>query len=218
MWNDVWRRPGRTPAAIAIPEQVHKRLNAGLMNDLETMLRNNNSYVQTYISSMELERRAEQRGDPFPDVFMSISETGVPRRGMFGNEEVAAFIPGSEQTAGHRSVCIMTRDDTIRKISNLNASYHPLHYPLLFPHGEVGWCPKDRLENKVSNLAHTRFRMHERPERESTHLLQAGALTQEYVVDSWAQIEDQELDWYRHNQDKLRTATFSGITDVVAGA
>ena len=59
--------------------------------------------------------------------------------------------------------------------------------------------------------------MHQR-DRDSNHLLRAGPLFQEYAVDCWAQIEDQELEWYRQNQDRLRAATYSVIVDAVGAA
>ena len=219
IWDQQRRRARNQPAAVPLPLGPRPEpLHLSLMKGLENMLRTHNRYVDTYISAKDSEDRARRNNEAVPDVFMTITETGEPHRGLFSSPEVGAFIPGRDKTTSYRTIYLRAHDDTVRKITNLNAAYHPLHYPLLFPYGEPGWCPMDRLlGKKVSNLAYTRFRMHQR-KGESSHLLRAGPLFQEYAVDSWAQIEDQELDWYRHNQDKLFAATYSGVVDAVGAA
>ena len=41
-----------------------------------------------------------------------------------------------------RELHINLRDGPLRRINNLNALYQPLHYPLLFPAGGIGWHPE----------------------------------------------------------------------------
>jgi hypothetical protein len=196
-------------------------LHLPLVKELEIMLRNNNRYVKEYISSKDIEQQAVFHGEQIMDICMTISETGQAHSGVYVVNQLGAFIPGGNMTASYRTVFLRRRNQMLQKINNLNAAYHPLHYPLLFPYGEPGWCPLVRglgVAKGPTNLAYTRFRLHYRPGYESRHLLQARWLMQEYLVDSWAQIEDQELDWYRHNQDKLRTEAYSGIADAVLDA
>ena len=44
----------------------------------------------------------------------------------------------------------------------------------------------------------------------------AGRLFQQYLVDAYAKIESQRLDWVRANQQKLRMETLSGLLDFLA--
>jgi hypothetical protein len=55
--------------------------------------------------------------------------------------EVAAIIPAQsdEQRCRPRDIILERRGRQLMRISELDASYDPLHYVLLFPFGEVGW-------------------------------------------------------------------------------
>lgn len=173
------RRPEGQRGALTLPVPLRQPL----IQSIETTLRTHNRYVTEYISSKEVEEQAVVRGDRIPDVCMTISETGEAHRGVHVCDELGAFVPNSDvsDSVQGRTIYLRRRDQTLRKISNLNAAYHPLHYPLLFPYGEPGWSPMMRLHQGVSNLAYTRYRLHYRPEgphRESPHLLQVNLTIQ----------------------------------------
>lgn len=52
--------------------------------------------------------------------------------------EVAALLPG-EPVAGPRDIVIQTTDGQLQRISESNAAYEPLHFPLMVPAGDAGW-------------------------------------------------------------------------------
>ena len=75
-----------------------------------------------------------------------------------------------------------------------------------------------RKQTNVSQLQYYAFRLFPRkPEQESQHLFQAGRLFQQFIVDSWAQIDQSRLRWLKLNQDKLRVELYSGLVDAVHG-
>ncbi|CAN1769839.1 hypothetical protein LINPERHAP1_LOCUS11421 [Linum perenne] len=49
--------------------------------------------------------------------------------------------------------------------------------------------------------------------RESTNLLISGKLFQQYVVNAYAMVEAERLDWIKNNQKKLRMHYFNGLVD-----
>ena len=51
--------------------------------------------------------------------------------------EVAALLPG-EPIAAPRYIVIQHRSDRLQRIAESNGAYDPLHFPLMFPHGETG--------------------------------------------------------------------------------
>jgi hypothetical protein len=55
--------------------------------------------------------------------------------------EVAGIIPGSSSRAYTRDIIFRKRDGQVQHITDLNAAYQPLHFPLLFPRGEPGAAP-----------------------------------------------------------------------------
>ncbi|CAN1799647.1 ATP-dependent DNA helicase PIF1 [Linum perenne] len=91
--------------------------------------------------------------------------------------------------------------------------YHPslmaLQYPILFPYGEDGWHPTIMLRNTnnptncVSQCDYYAYRIQTRLQESST-LLISGRLFQQYVVNAYALVEAERLDWIQNNQTKLR--------------
>jgi hypothetical protein len=49
--------------------------------------------------------------------------------------------------------------------------------------------------------------------RKSQSLLRGGRLLQQYIVDTWASLEQNRLQYLRHNQAKLRAEVYQGIQD-----
>jgi hypothetical protein len=112
-----------------------------------------------------------------------------------------------------------------RCISHLHPSYSALHYVLLFPKGEDGWHPNIpshpgpqgnmRSEN-VSECCYHAYRLHPRPGLQPP-LFWGGELLQQYVVDTWASTEQNNLNWIRHHQKELRADLYKGLADAVHG-
>ena len=93
----------------------------------------------------------------------------------------------------------------------------PLHYVLLFPLGELnghGQLPLHyaRGEGEFTQNEYYSFRLHGRIDDPPT-LLHGGIFFQQFVVGAWAQIEQCQLLWLRHNEGKLRVAQLNGIMD-----
>ena len=145
------------------------------------------------------------------------------------NEEVAAIIPGdgSEERSNHRDIVVHLSGGGFRRISHLHPSYSSLHYVLLFPYGEDGWhmdIPAQRgpqgqqRSPKVSERAYYAHRIHVRPGIQPA-LFWGGKLFQQYVVDAWASIEQNMLNFnfLRFHQKELRADVYQGLRDVAAG-
>ncbi|CAN1120467.1 ATP-dependent DNA helicase PIF1 [Linum perenne] len=97
--------------------------------------------------------------------------------------------------------------------------FHPslLQYPILFPYGEDGWHSNIMLSNTnhptkcVSQCDYYAYRIQPRL-RESSNLLVAEKLFQQYVVNAYALVEAERLDWIKNNQRKLRRHYFTGLS------
>ncbi|CAN1332162.1 ATP-dependent DNA helicase pif1 [Linum perenne] len=102
--------------------------------------------------------------------------------------------------------------------------YHPslmaLQYPLLFPYGEDGWrsdievCSRttdDDSDGKM--LTQCDFYAYRLQTRlgEGHTLLLSGKVFQQYVVNAYALIEAERLEWIRDNQRKLRVNYYNGL-------
>ena len=57
------------------------------------------------------------------------------------SSEVAVLMPGDgSQETTFRDVVLRTSGGGLQRINEMNPSYDPLHYPLLFPFGDLGWA------------------------------------------------------------------------------
>jgi hypothetical protein len=105
--------------------------------------------------------------------------------------------------------------DDVQRISELHPLYDSAAYPLILPKGCFGWNLPFKKNSKISCREFYAFKLFAR-KGESGHLLRAGRLFQEYVVDQWAKVEGQRLNWYRHNQATIRADTYQNLHDAVA--
>lgn len=136
--------------------------------------------------------------------------------------EVAILIVGQE--FNNRDIVIEARNNRLQRVSELNRSYDPLQYPLIFPFGEDGYCinipqfdPKNQAENpkkSVSAMKFYSYRLMIRPELlNQIHLFRQ--LTNQYWVDMYAKIQSERLAFIKNNQKKLRVENYIHLVDAI---
>ncbi|KAG2743362.1 hypothetical protein P692DRAFT_20684379, partial [Suillus brevipes Sb2] len=120
-------------------------------------------------------------------------------------DEIAVIIPGdwSEEVSNKRDIILRLQGGELKRISQLSHAYSTLHYVLLFPSGEEGWHldiplnvnqQGNRRAKKVTQLLYYAYRIHLRPARmDHNNIFRGGRLFQQYVVDAWASIEQNNL-------------------------
>ena len=110
-------------------------------------------------------------------------------------------------------VCIFPTNSTSEKMIYLNKlSFHidPMLFSLLFPGGDLGWSTgfKQRPENNaeaLSILQHYSYRMAYRPSHPLFNpILYSGRLTQGFFIHAMLMIDNNRMNFFRHNQQKLR--------------
>nr|XP_028945292.1 uncharacterized protein LOC103408064 [Malus domestica] len=123
-----------------------------------------------------------------------------------------------------RDIIIEHRATGLQRITKLHPKYMALQYPLLFPYGEDGynkglpWNPNFRGKKPktggVSMRAFVGYQIQDRPGQDNT-LLKGGRLFQQYLVDAYATLEEERLDFIRRNQNSLRTERLKGIHEAL---
>ncbi|CAN1837196.1 ATP-dependent DNA helicase pif1 [Linum perenne] len=115
-------------------------------------------------------------------------------------------------------IIIQHLSNEMERVSFSHPSLMALQYPILFPHGEDGWHANIMLSDTydsqkcVSQCDFYAYRIQTRL-GESTNLLISGKLFQQYVVNAYAMVEAERLDWIKNNQRKLRRHYFNGLVD-----
>ncbi|XP_031108708.1 uncharacterized protein LOC116013199 [Ipomoea triloba] len=139
--------------------------------------------------------------------------------------EVAALIVGDlDPTMGERDILVESTSRVLKRISELNPSYLPLQYPILFPYGEDGFredilfsrnvAANTFARKNVSQREYFAFRIHERLDEIST-LIYARRLFEQFLVDAYTMIESSRLIYIRSNQKALRCEAYKGLSDAL---
>ncbi|XP_063929850.1 uncharacterized protein LOC135142114 [Zophobas morio] len=136
--------------------------------------------------------------------------------------EVAAVIVGTEIT--RRDIVISRRNQTKQRIAETHRSYDTLQYPILFPRGEDGYHLELYQTHPVTSAATTKkvscmdfyaYRIMIRVEQ-SNHILNCRHVFQQFIVDMYAKVESERLNYIRYNQSKLRVEDYIHLRDAIA--
>ena len=107
-----------------------------------------------------------------------------------------------------------TRSDQLQRISEFHKAYDSLQYPILFPHGSGSWnlIMKITGQHKVTQLQFYCFHL---LTRQGNHSLQACQLLQQFMVDAYAKIECERLQYIRREQRRLRADNYQDLRDKI---
>ena len=124
---------------------------------------------------------------------------------------------GCDIEPSNHDILLSKREGGLQKISELHPSYDPLHYVLLFPRGDDGWHTNisligSKIRKRVTQMQFYSYRLQI---RNGDWIQSAGRLYQQYIVDQYAKIEQNRLNYLRQNQSTLRTEYYQGAIDAM---
>ncbi|XP_052740613.1 uncharacterized protein LOC128198563 [Bicyclus anynana] len=137
-------------------------------------------------------------------------------------DEVAIVILGDQFQS--RDIVLHRRNEQLQRVSELHRSYDALQYPILHWKGDDGYHinipmidPRTGLhiQKKVSAMNFYSYRLMIRPQ-EQNYILKCGKLYHQYIVDMYAKIETERLNYIRFNQAKLRSEEYIHLQDAIA--
>ena len=117
----------------------------------------------------------------------------------------------------NRDICLRLCNGGLQRISKTHLSYDPLHYVLLFPRGDDSWHINIPLigSSRRTRVTPMQFYSYRLQIRDGDWLQHAGRLYQQYVVDQYAKIEQERLNYLRLNQSTLRAEMYQGAVDAI---
>jgi hypothetical protein len=158
-----------------------------------------------------------------PNAHLTLEDTGTAT-------EIAAVMNYENTTQSEvkaRKIMVIRRDGANQSISTISRLWEPLAYPLLFPHGTLGWgiygghddFGLDRTEEsrEIASDLPTRQIMHYRARMLREPRFQIfGRLTNEYAIDMFTRNLETRLNYIRANQKRLRDedAALMGIAHI----
>lgn len=188
------------------------------LEGLQSMLNVTNPYAQVFRSAGDIIR---DNGAQDLRVRILSSRGGRQYTKPTTNEIAALLVGDGFESGANRDIVVQKLDGHLHRINETHPAYMPLQYPILFPYGTDGWRRSIEFTQAtnanregVSMREFYAFRLQFR-DSEGKTLLQGGRLFQQFVVDCYAAIEQDRLNFVRCNQNILRSDLYSGLRDAV---
>lgn len=113
-------------------------------------------------------------------------------------------------------------------VPDLDPYYQPLHFVLLFPHGEPQWGlhlsrsrsdmrRRKRASAPVTILDYMRFHVQRRSDHNICSIHWFGRLFEEWFVDCFLQAENHKLQYFKRNQSLFRSETYTRLRQQLGG-
>ena len=190
--------------------RANTQLDGAILRGLLDMLYDvNNPYIQLYLTARERLRARQHSAGPSrvilnPQMRLVLEEGADRRReNLPTSDEVAVLIPDEYGDPSYRDIVLADRggpadQPRCHRINATHAAYMPLHYVLLFPHGDRGWHYQLRLRgarqrDRLTLRQYFRFYLHVRNGHELVPFAYYR-LFQQYLVDAWAICDQHQLD------------------------
>ena len=170
-------------------------------------------------------RASLSQHNPFVSKVLSLRNLQIQDPGEFGSASIVVEDSGCAEIAAvmcyentlrseirSRSLIISTINNRVQSIETVSRLWEPMAYPLLFPHGTLGWGIKPLTRDTfliapdgadsdaaTTQIWHYRARLLREPRFQIF-----GRLTNEYAVDMFTRELDARLEYIRSNQERLR--------------
>lgn len=256
--NDVVRNDDRHPSycelyfiesgeanRVRMNQNHQGELNETVLTDLDTMLRQTNPFAMAFsnMRAVWLEEQRIANANPLVQprrvtMHLVADPNSDPRRYNLPptqvNEVSVVFAGNNGQPPRNLDLVVFDSNPVNPQHRMQNLSYgsqhaDPMLYPLLFPHGELGWHFELRQDDGGrQNAVRTRntirefvcYRLAIRYEGNNDHRHQkfslihrAGFLFQQYVCDQYVRMETNNLRFIERNQGALFAEAYQGLVD-----
>ncbi len=206
------------------------------LDQLLTMMYNINPYVEVFKMAKDMIVTEGAPMDLKLCLIAFLTEDARRYNVPTVDEVVALMVGDGSEAVNKHDFVIVQQAGPCQCISELHVGYMVLHYPLLFPYGEDGWhlniplngvitdadldenhAEKAELLRKRCNVTMAEFYSYQLQHRDidGIALLQGDRLRHQYIVDTYAAIEQSRLKYLRLNKKKLRADLYQGLQDAI---
>jgi len=204
---------------ISIRTNMIPNLKRGLIESLQTVLRENNHLIQSFRSNLE-----SRSFDELQNFKLIIHADRVPQdehRGQYNAptiDEVAVLLVNEDK--GPRDIVLHGRSGHLSRVSELNRSYDALQYPLMYTRGEDGYhinILQKNNQNRTKTVSCMQFYSYRFMVRETSlnHLHYYKTLFSRFAVDMMAKMISERLHFIRNHQKQLRADDYVHLRDAV---
>ncbi|XP_016661099.1 uncharacterized protein LOC107884118 [Acyrthosiphon pisum] len=201
---------------ISIRTNMIPNLKRGLIESLQTVLRENNHLIQSFRSNIE-----SRSFDELQNFKLIIHADRVPQdehRGQYNAptiDEVAVLLVNEDK--GPRDIVLHGQSGQLSRVSELNRSYDALQYPLMFTRGEDGYHINITQNQRTKTVSCMQFHCYRFMVRETSinHLHYYKTLFSKFAVDMMATIISERLHFIRNHQKQLSADDYVHLQDTV---
>ncbi|XP_044756839.1 uncharacterized protein LOC123315244 [Coccinella septempunctata] len=206
---------------------VHEGCIPSLLEQIDALLRETHPYALLYRTLRQVVRDVrDKRGTKdIPQFGLYFHTKPGTNRNIYAapttSDEVGAVfrsVDGNIPPPGQIRIHYREDDVGCTNIPKLSPIVDALCYPLLFPHGELGWstdmfrsCGRKRITKREFDCYRLMSRLNQ-----FNPIILCGRLTQQYIVDKYVELEGDRLHYLRTHQKNLRADSYVGLQDYVA--
>ena len=204
-------------AALEHRKDANSDLRPDVLQIIQDVIRTHHQYAPAFRHAYEILHQYNCENDVA--LIFRIDPTKDSRRyNLPTAQEVAVLLPHPGQKPALQDIILYHRSGMLRHITYTHASYASLYYVLFFPYGDDGWHPDivhyntSKGPKRLSQTKFTAYFLFSRPGVYST-LLRGRSLFQRYLVDMFAAIDQNRLQYHFYHQSDLRACLYSGLMD-----
>jgi hypothetical protein len=220
---------------IRMEHPANERCSSRILDEIDRFFRNHNRLANTYSMLREIEAQALQEANdaggetPVVNLVFRRDRQSDKRRynAPSSNEIAMVFVNSDGEPPFERDIRVYPKnpENSQQQFININIlspNLEPMSYPLLKPYGEPGWQPNWQCEaypgaqvNRTRvNVTKLQYVAAQIAIRDSFNpQISAGKLSQQSLVDSYLQVEANNLNFVRQHQQQLRTELYQGLAD-----
>ncbi|XP_013793785.1 uncharacterized protein LOC106477808 [Limulus polyphemus] len=188
---------------------------------LQTMLQDNNAYIQSFKTTMET---LPPELLDFQTVIRANRRSAGEHPGRYNEpmvNKVAVLMVG--EPSDWRDIVLNSREDGLKRIYEGHPSYDALQYPLVFCRGEDGYhfnlnhvnpTTAQPTNKKTSSREFYAYRIIVR-EGDANHIHQFKQLLNQFLVDMYAKVESESLLYFQTHQKELRVENYVHLQDAL---
>ena len=198
------------------------QLNSSVMSVLQDMLHKCNPFIDSFRQASDIMSKSDT------DVSLVLKADTTKDRRRYNlptSSEISIIMPGcSVSQPSHRDIVLYKRSENhpngykTMHINETHPKYDSLHYVLLLPYGQDGWTldisTNDKHPSKVSPMQFYAYHLMQRANFNLLH--RSGRLFHQYIVDQYAKIEQERLNYCLFHQNELRADLYQGLKDAVS--
>ncbi|XP_015189381.1 PREDICTED: uncharacterized protein LOC107073305 [Polistes dominula] len=197
-----------------------------LMKDLDVLLGEVNPYSNSFKNMGEVINEQVSAGNEVKDLGLFFRKNLLRDQRRYNNpraNEIAiVFTDSNGEPPFERDIKVYNRSDAYNytRLNILSPHLDPMTYAIFFPHGESGWEPNLALRSytgEFNTISLLQYKIAQLKIKSGVFnpLLHGGKLLQQGAVDSYLQVEANNLNFIKLNQKKLRVDYYKGLVDYV---